>query len=148
MSVEEVDEETAEREKKDMEALLTAHATGKHVLSGAKDDGTWSLAEAKARAKLEDGPGVGDDPDPVDAFSTHNPWGGAYKGIHLDEDEDKVLLAPSVQAAAAAGMVVQASGSGSAVAALLLEADGGDEFKKRKRPAGIKARKKGKPGQD
>ncbi len=83
VAVNEVDEEAEASAAAQLKAVLHAHATGKRLMTGEKDDGAWSGAEARALGKAAAGEaeegGLGDDPDPVDAFSTHNPYGGAYK---------------------------------------------------------------------
>jgi hypothetical protein len=121
VSVEVVDEDAEARKAQELRDIVTAHATGRRRETGGS---SW-----KDHVKSEEGATeLVDDPEPVDAFSTHNPFGGAYKGVHLDAD---AAVDPSSTAARAP--------------VLAADDDGGDaEFKKRKRPSGMKMRKRGK----
>lgn len=142
VAVKEVDEEAEAAAAAQLKAVLHAHATGKRLMTGGADTGAWSGAEARAMGKAaaegmdEEALATLDDPDPVDAFSTHNPYGGAYKGINLDAADRAVKVESGAAAESAARLVLTGGDEDGATA----------EFKKRKRPAGVKPRKVGKQG--
>ena len=128
VAVEEVDEEKEHNARLQLEKEIREHATCK------KERG----------ATLSDRFNTDPDADPMDAFSTYNPFGGAYKGVNIDDkppEPEPVLFGPSQHPVSVPTPVAH-------VAAIPVSVTEGDddtaEFKKRKRPAGIMNKKKQK----